>query len=128
MPLRVTLTSQERFTDMRTCNETTAQQIRAMSKNITHPRYPAWVVTAAWDAIHNRPMSAKRERRMCEALGIDPPPVMVETPACPDCGSVHNGGRCNGRPVTVRLVRQRTPPPAWVREATRNLEALRGKE
>ena len=68
------------------------------------------------------------ERRMCEALGIDPPPVMVETPACPDCGSVHNGGRCNGRPVTVRLVRQRTPPPAWVREATRNLEALRGKE
>ena len=59
-----------------------------MSKNITHPRYPAWVVTAAWDAIHNRPMSAKRERRMCEALGIDPPPVMVETPACPDCEAI----------------------------------------
>ena len=32
-------------------------------------------------------------------------PRLVETPACPDCGVVHNGGRCNGQPVTVRLVR-----------------------
>ena len=57
--------------EARRCSRSTVDQIRAISKNITHSRYPAWVVTAVWDALHNRPMSLKRERRMCAALGLD---------------------------------------------------------
>ena len=105
----------------RRCTDATRRNIEAM------PPYNGFapaLTTAIHDAINGKPMSLKRERRMCEALGLEPPPVMVETPACPDCGSVHNGGRCNGQPVTVRLVRQRQPPPAWVAEATANLAAL----
>ena len=106
---------------MRQCTRSTADNIARFD---SLPTKPTWLKLALSDVRNGKPMSLKRERRMCEALGIDPPPVMVETPACPDCGSVHNGGRCNGKPVTVVLRRQRTPPPAWVREATRNLTRM----
>ena len=111
---------------MRQCTRSTADNIARFD---SLPTKPTWLKLALSDVRNGKPMSLKRERRMCEALGIDPPPVMVETPACPDCGSVHNGGRCNGKPVTVVLRRQRTPPPAWVREATENLiELMEAKE
>ena len=74
-------------------------------------------------------VSVYKENYVRRALGMEPVTLMVETPACPDCGSVHSAGRCNGKPVTVRLVPRRTPPPAWVREATENLiELMEAKE
>ena len=50
-------------------------------------------------------VSVYKENYVRRALGMEPVTLMVETPACPDCGSVHSAGRCNGKPVTVRLVR-----------------------
>ena len=58
---------------MRTCNETTKAQIMALDpKTIKHPPHSAATVAAVWDALHDRPMSAKRERRLRLALGLEP--------------------------------------------------------
>ena len=60
---------------MRTCNETTKAQIMALDpKTIKHPPHDAWVVAAVWDALHDRPMSVKRERRLRLALGLEASP------------------------------------------------------
>lgn len=58
---------------MRTCSQTTKVQIVALDpKTIKHPPHSAATVAAAWDALHDRPMSAKRERRLRLALGLEP--------------------------------------------------------
>ena len=88
---------------MRQCSPSTADNIARLD---SLPTKPTWLKLALSDVRNGKPMSLKRERRMCEALGIDPPPVMVETPACPDCGEPHVATvGCGGQPVTVRLVR-----------------------
>lgn len=74
--------------------------------------------------IHGFEIGRDKENTVRTALNLPPLPLLVETPACPDCGSVHSGGRCNGRPVIVVLKPQRQAPPAWVRQATANLAAL----
>ena len=55
---------------MRTCSTATIAKIVHLDKL---PTKPAWLHLAIWDAQNYRGMSAERERRMCEALGIDVP-------------------------------------------------------
>lgn len=56
---------------MRTCsNETKAKLMRRSAP----PLHPAWVLTAYWDALNNRPMSVNREKKLCEAMGLNKPP------------------------------------------------------
>lgn len=50
-------------------------------------------------------------RRIGHALGVTPPP-RIEVDPCPDCGSVHTG-RCHGKPVEMRPVRQHRPYTRW---------------
>ena len=60
---------------MRTCTETTKAQIVALDpKTIKHPPHSAATVAAVWDALHDRPMSVKRERRLRLALGLEASP------------------------------------------------------
>lgn len=119
---------------MRTCSVSTIEKLSTLGWYPHNPPSKPWVVTAYWDAIHNRPMSLKRERRLCMEMGIEPPPHEHNVPACPDCGDVHTG-RCHGKPVAAvvtlapgevvtKAPRKRKPPLPWVREATANLEAL----
>ena len=42
-------------------------------------------------------IGVQAENYVRRALGMEPVNLMVETPACPDCGSVHSAGGCNGR-------------------------------
>ena len=56
---------------MRTCSAATIQKIETHTDYPHFRGRPGWLVTALWDALHNRPMSLKRERRMCAALGLD---------------------------------------------------------
>ena len=96
---------------------------RAIARELALLDYDRWPPTLRRIA-RGETVSVYKENYVRRALGMEPVTLMVETPACPDCGSVHNAGRCNGKPVTVRLVHQRQPPPAWVREATRNLTRM----
>ena len=57
---------------MRTCSAATIQKIETHTDYPHFRGRPGWLVTALWDALHNRPMSLKRERRMCAALGLEP--------------------------------------------------------
>jgi len=54
----------------RTATDTTKAQIAALGGS---NGYPPWLRTAMCDAATDRPMSLERERRVCAALGIDPP-------------------------------------------------------
>lgn len=55
----------------RTCTDATRRQIKALDD------FPMgkgrWLNAALSDCYHGKPMSIERERRMCEALGIDAP-------------------------------------------------------
>ena len=55
---------------MRQCTQSTADNIARLD-NL--PTKPTWLKLALSDVRNGKPMSLKRERRMCEALGIDPP-------------------------------------------------------
>ena len=98
---------------MRTATTSTVGQIAALSEK--QPR-PAWLRAAIHDALGGRPMSAERERRLCLALDIQPPPVEYSIPACPGCNGEPHTGSCNGRPVAAVVVltpgqRVTTPRP-----------------
>ncbi len=67
---------------MRTCSETTKAQVAAMSAK---PTKPAWMKLALYDALNDKPMSEKRERRMCAWLNIEAPAVLVSVHPCPSC-------------------------------------------
>ena len=54
----------------RTATDATKAQIAALGGS---NGYPPWLRTAMCDATTGRPMSLERERRVCAALGIDPP-------------------------------------------------------
>ena len=54
-------------------------------------------------------ISRERENEIRAALALEPLPLLVTIPACPDCGNVHHG-RCNGKMVAVRPVRPRREP------------------
>ena len=53
----------------RTTSPTTKQEIASLSAK---PTKPTWLKLAIHDALHERPMSAKRERRLRLALGLEP--------------------------------------------------------
>ena len=55
---------------MRQCSPSTADNIARLD---SLPTKPTWLKLALSDVRNGKPMSLKRERRMCEALGIDPP-------------------------------------------------------
>ena len=55
---------------MRQCTRSTADNIARFD---SLPTKPTWLKLALSDVRNGKPMSLKRERRMCEALGIDPP-------------------------------------------------------
>ena len=82
----------------RRCSDATKRLLVSQNGNL--PKSPPWLAAAQWDALHNRPMSLRRERRMCQVLGFDLPSEPQEVEPCPDCGNVHTG-RCNGRPVAT---------------------------
>lgn len=87
----------------RRATEATKAQIAALGAK---PAKPAWLKLAIRDALHDKPMSTERERRMCVALGIDAPPNEYAVPECPGCGGaphVANDG-CNGHPVAAVVV------------------------
>lgn len=98
---------------MRTTSAATKRRIASLS---TKPTKPAWLKLALHDAIHDKPMSLERERRLCLALDIQPPPVEYSIPACPGCNGEPHTGSCNGRPVAAVVVltpgqRVTTPRP-----------------
>ena len=53
---------------MRTCTDYTKHKIEQMGYFRNHP---AWLRVAVNDALHDKPMSARRERHMCDELGIE---------------------------------------------------------
>ncbi len=70
-------------------------------------------------------ISRERENEIRAALALEPLPLLVTIPACPDCGNVHHG-RCNGKKVQVRPVSQRAyrtiaaMPTSQLAQAIRN--------
>lgn len=64
-------------------------------------------------------VSLRTENKVRIALGLSPLAPRIEVDPCPDCGSVHHG-RCYGKTVAVRPVRQRT----WLRWADAPVCAL----
>ena len=78
---------------MRTCDQSIKRQIEALGPK---PTKPAWLVTAVWDALNDRPMSRKREVRMCKALGLDPG---TRTPYYRPCLSLELKARLDGEDV-----------------------------
>lgn len=98
---------------MRTATQSTIAKIAALSEK---PSRPAWLRATIHDALSGKAMSADRERRLCEALGIQPPPVEYSIPACPGCNGEPHTGSCNGQPVAAVVVlspgqRVTTPRP-----------------
>ena len=53
---------------MRMCSPSTIDELRRLGRL---PTKPAWLKLAVYDALNDKPMSLKRERRMCAALGLD---------------------------------------------------------
>lgn len=56
-------------------------------------------------ALGQKPVTPSIAEKWLIAYGFEPRREWV--PVCPDCGKVHNGGRCNGKPVEVVLRPQR---------------------
>jgi transcriptional regulator with XRE-family HTH domain len=70
-------------------------------------------------------ISRERENEIRAALALEPLPLLVTIPACPDCGNVHHG-RCNGKPVAIRPAHRRREPQRIADYPTRQLaEAIR---
>ena len=86
---------------MRTATISTQAQIATLSAK---PTKPAWLKLAVSDAIHSKPMSLDRERRMCAALGLDAPPPEYSLPACPSCNGAPHVGDCHNQPVAAVAV------------------------
>lgn len=88
---------------MRKCTDTTKREIVAQRH---FGPLPGWLLAACHDALHDKPMSLERERRICAALGIEAPPNEYAVPECPGCGGAphvaHDG--CNGHPVAAVVV------------------------
>jgi hypothetical protein len=105
---------------MRTATISTTQQIATLSAK---PTKPAWLKLALYDALHDKPMSLSRERRMCVALGIEAPPNEYAVPECPGCGGAPHVARegCNGNGGTVVVLapgeRVTTPRGPWQSKA-----------
>ena len=98
---------------MRTASTSTVSQIAALSDK--QPR-ATWLRAAIHDALSGKPMSAARERSLCLALDIQPPPVEYSIPACPGCDGEPHTGNCHGQPVAAVVVltpgqRVTTPRP-----------------
>ena len=99
---------------MRTCTDATKREIVAQRH---FGPLPAWLLTACHDAIHGKPMSLDRERKMCKALGIEAPPNEYAVPECPGCGGAPHVARegCNGNGGTAIVLapgeRVTTPKP-----------------
>ena len=117
---------------MRTATTSTTQQIATLSAK---PTKPAWLKLALHDALHDKPMSLSRERRMCAALGIEAPPNEYAVPECPGCGGAPHVARegCNGNGGTVVVLadgdRVTTPRGPWVSKARPEVAAMvRGLE
>ena len=85
---------------MRTCTDATKREIAAQRH---FGPLPAWLLTACHDALHGKPMSLKRERRLCAALNIEAPPNEYAVPECPGCGGAPHVARegCRGNGGTV---------------------------
>lgn len=66
---------------MRTCSKTTkAQLMRKSPPSLSK----SWVRVAYWDAVNDRPMSIKREKKLREALGLSSrPPRRFYRPCLP---------------------------------------------
>lgn len=88
-----------------------------MSLTIAHQKYGSYRKTAkapgvshalVWNVLHGRAqdVSLQSENRLRLTLGLAPVHPKITVDACPDCGGVHTG-RCHGRQVAVRPVRQR---------------------
>lgn len=111
---------------MRTCSEATKTAIEPVDNNPPGD-IPGWLHAAIWDALHDKPMSLRRELRMCEALGIEPPLQPVEVLPCPIHGIPHVAGPCShDGPIAAVVVlhegeavrqtkRQRQPSPELAR-------------
>lgn len=112
---------------MRTATTSTTQQIATLSAK---PTKPAWLKLALHDALHDKPMSLSRERRMCAALGIEAPPNEYAVPECPGCGGAPHVARegCNGNggPVVVLAPGEtvRRPRGPWVSKAKPEVAAM----
>ena len=91
---------------MRTCTDATkaiiASQVAAQGSYRYDGFAPA-LEAAIWDALHDKPMSLARERRMCKALGIEAPPNEYAVPECPGCGGAPHVARegCHGNGGTA---------------------------
>ena len=56
--------------------------------------------------VNSGPVSVAMENDVRRALGMNQIPAQKPADVCLDCGAVHVAtARCNGQPVTVRLVR-----------------------
>lgn len=70
-------------------------------------------------------VSLASENHLRQLLALEPLPLLVTIPACPDCGNVHHG-RCNGKPVAIRPAHRRREPQRIADYPTRQLaEAIR---
>jgi hypothetical protein len=67
------------------------------------------------------------ENKVRAALGLAPLPRRIEVDPCPDCNGVHTG-RCNGKQVAVRPVRQRRLPQRIIEYTVNQLAwSIRGR-
>ena len=117
---------------MRTCTDATKREIVAQRH---FGPLPAWLLTACHDALHGKPMSLERERRLCAALNIEAPPNEYAVPECPGCGGAPHVARegCNGNGGTAVVLadgeRVTKPRGPWQSKAKQEVAAMvRGLE
>ena len=67
---------------MRRCYLSTKSAIVSRGVVCVNAKENGWLRAAVWDALHDKPMSLRRERRMCVALGIEPPSRTVYWRPC----------------------------------------------
>lgn len=119
---------QSRETPIDTSHSATVDCVRQMVESAGSYRKAARRLgvshAAVWNLAHGRTrdVSRRTENKVRAALGLAPAPARVEVDACPDCGNVHTG-RCHGRAVAVRPVRQARPVTRWADASTSVLRA-----